>query len=607
MTHPEAVNAIKQLAHRFREEGVENTLVKYARSNDLSPAQLEHLGQTYNVLSSLSTFEKSEDRGANAHQIDVPKMSSSYTSKPMRKAASADPLPSHGEHIDLFRLFRNQVKGERSLIPDEAKADREEEAADAKKSEAPNVDLLKAAAEDMDADLDVQTHFLLRGMRKTAGVYDLSSAHETACRVVDRRFVDVAVKRISAYAAGQPVAATVRKFEGELEKSACVVHDDLSRQLVKMARDVAVLHNTLVMLKEAVFGRRPGHAKIQVVLPDQQLSETGNSDEQEQEVPEPEGKMVFAGEGSPQSLFQSLSHQATLPRSLKHSFSAHPDESVELNRHRASTESTSDMPLWKLLEGLHTTAPSTPTSSASDKPKDSMDLFGGASPKETVEEVPTGNPDPDEDEDGEQGETDAPKQEKGPKSEAAPNAEAAPKFKPSQHTADGKEKTTAPKGKPGQSTDKPKDGMSATELLGKAVSVPARAGAHIQNLLSNAAASAQNHIHNLTSNPGINNAQAGVDRSVEDVRRSLLLRRTIHTDPVLSEANPHKVAKYYNELADAYPDLASNPSSLKLLLREAVAYDGLPLDTIKNLTSTRLDSARAHKEEMDLRNANYRI
>ena len=578
MTHSEAVSTIKQLAPRFREEGVEETLVKYARANDLSPAQLGKLGQTYNTVSALSTYERSPDRGATSHQVEVPKMVAEFADTPMRKAATHDPLPTHGEHIDLHNLFRHSLNKEREQIPDEVEKDRKEDAEKRQGAIAeqtlPDTELLKAAADDLDTDLDTQAYLLLRTLRKQAGVYDLSDADEDARYKVESRYVDAAMSRIRASAADQPVAAQVKGFSGDLVKRAFVTESDASRAIVDMAVNAAALDKVIRMMKEATKNERPKGKEMHKTDPSKGPSAT----DAESEAPKKsEGGGVAVAEDD----------RGHLTAEERRYLDEGPDYSdPEVSPVPSAPAPKSLLDLFKAPEA----SPDKPVSN----PNNVLGRKGQAMDEQEVD-TPA---DVDYD------------------AIPLPQPAGAPTHKnpPTPPTKDTQAKDTQ-----GKDTEKPwravlddvattpNKGQTLGQLLGKALDVPARAAVNLQNMLANGATAAQRHIAGITDKDRVNHAQSRSDRSVEDVRRGFLLRRVIHTDPVLSEANPHKVAKYYNELADAYPDLATSPDSLRLLLREAVAYDGLPLETIKNLTSTRLDSARAAKEEHELRKLQYKI
>lgn len=92
-----------------------------------------------------------------------------------------------------------------------------------------------------------------------------------------------------------------------------------------------------------------------------------------------------------------------------------------------------------------------------------------------------------------------------------------------------------------------------------------------------------------------NKAQMSSDLSVEDIRRAMNVRRLIGTDPVLREADPKEVLEVYNSVVARNPQLAGDMAALRLVLREAVSYEGLTLDSQKLLTEIRRNSEEADK------------
>ena len=562
MNHPEAVSTVTSLMRRFPAEGVSNVLTKYARAHDLSPAQLAKLGTTYNTISALSTYEKSADRGANAHQIDVGSLVAGFADKPMRKAASSDPLSTHGEHVDLYNMFRRTLETEREQMPDEHAKDTQKNDEHHKPAQHDHHEakFLKEAAEDLDNTLDVQALHILRSVKKEAGVYDLSHADEDARHAVDSRFVAAAMRRISAHAAGMPVPAKVVGMSGPLEKRAFAITSPVGNLLTDMAFNVAALDATVRMHKAAEEKSRGD----QPVFQEPKTHVAEKDDKPYRDSGGGDGVPVLAG------------HAA--------------------HEHSEHSAAPSTPPSQGFFGGLLAGRPEPVVSveELNDAPADDR----------TVDDAV--DADAEQDVDAEQ-DTDEEHKKHTPKKQHTPK-----KRKPQtdteqdhEHRQDSKTKQDS-KSKSSPITASP-NSFSPVDFLRSAASIPIAGVGMLDRALSSAADSAKQHVVNLTTSRTLNKDQAHVDRSVDDIRRSFVLRKVMHNDHVLSQADPMKVTKYYNQLADAYPDLATNPEALTLALREAVAYDGIPPETVKNLTSTRLDAARAHNEEHKVRENTYRI
>ena len=130
------------------------------------------------------------------------------------------------------------------------------------------------------------------------------------------------------------------------------------------------------------------------------------------------------------------------------------------------------------------------------------------------------------------------------------------------------------------------ESISLMDLLGKPVAAVAGA-------TQAAADKAEGVITGITSKPRLNKAQISADVSVEDIKRAMAIRRLIGTDPVLKEADPKVVLEIYNSVTARNPQLAGDMAALRLILREAVSYEGLTLDSQKLLSEIRRNSEQA--------------
>ena len=130
------------------------------------------------------------------------------------------------------------------------------------------------------------------------------------------------------------------------------------------------------------------------------------------------------------------------------------------------------------------------------------------------------------------------------------------------------------------------ESISLMDLLGKPVAAVAGA-------TQAASDKAEGAITSITSKPRLNKAQISADVSVEDIKRAMAIRRLIGTDPVLREADPKVVLEVYNSVTARNPQLAGDTAALRLILREAVSYEGLTLDSQKLLSEIRRNSEQA--------------
>jgi hypothetical protein len=156
------------------------------------------------------------------------------------------------------------------------------------------------------------------------------------------------------------------------------------------------------------------------------------------------------------------------------------------------------------------------------------------------------------------------------------------------------------KGGDGDGSRSKKDGAGSKLTSALAVPFAAAGGA-----VTGAASKADEILHQIVSKERDNKAQRATDMSVEDIKRAMNVRRLIGTDPVLKDADPKAVLEIYNAIAARNPDIAGDMASIRLILREAVSYEGLTLDSQKMLTEVRRNSAQGQKESDELDKKRY--
>lgn len=150
----------------------------------------------------------------------------------------------------------------------------------------------------------------------------------------------------------------------------------------------------------------------------------------------------------------------------------------------------------------------------------------------------------------------------------------------------------------GDKTKKDSGGKGVAELL-------AAPFAAVGGAVTGAATKADEMLHQIVTKERDNKAQRTADMSVDDIKRAMNVRRLIGTDPVLKDADPKAVLEIYNAIAARNPDIAGDMASLRLILREAVSYEGLTLDSQKMLSEVRRNSAQGQKESDELDKKRY--
>lgn len=104
-----------------------------------------------------------------------------------------------------------------------------------------------------------------------------------------------------------------------------------------------------------------------------------------------------------------------------------------------------------------------------------------------------------------------------------------------------------------------------------------------------------------------NKRQKEVDVALEDVGRVSELQRLLLTDPIIGEADPDTVVSLYNTLAKANPEIVKDKNLLRFALREALQYDAVPLHTYKDLISIGKDRADTQEKLQKLEESKYKI
>lgn len=147
-----------------------------------------------------------------------------------------------------------------------------------------------------------------------------------------------------------------------------------------------------------------------------------------------------------------------------------------------------------------------------------------------------------------------------------------------------------------------KGGANAADRVLDAIAAPI---ASVSNAITGASQKANEALSSVVSKERTNKAQRDSDMSVADIQRAMRLRRLIGTDPVLREADPRAVLEVYNAVAARNPDIADDMASLRLILREAVSYEGLTLEAQKTLSEIRRNSSQGQKESDELDRKRY--
>ena len=504
MQHQESINVIRRLGPQLTKEAAESVLLRYAEEEDLSPAQLEKLAQTYNITRQLSHIEGSADRGSTCHQIDTPSLVATYSLGGAKSATVRTQTETHyADNVNLMQALCAEIR------PPVVKA---ASISAPTITKAPKVSASETELRDAIWEAKVDVYHTADALFKMAHcegrVLQLAQAEEDASRYCNRAAVVATLGWLEKYAAAQKISREISRHEGPVKEAAFNVSTDLSDQIVRLVEAMTVSS----MLQKVASGVG---VKLGDIWPSKEVvDQTAGVD----------------AEAFVDSLVNDINAAKT---------TADPTDTEEATGAQTGTSETDN----KGAEGQ----------------------AGFRKPKIENEEVPKPT-------------TKSPKEAKEPKG------------KPFKGESEGA-------GTPNRSPN----------WLASLVSGADRAAGAVANSAHATAMAMQNQVNSVTGKDRVNKNQMKLDADIQDIKRSILIRRLAATDPVLRDMPLKDVLDTYNAIAEMNPEVASNPRRVLLALREATSYEGTPLDTQKLLGDVRSTAAKSEKEEAENSKTRYNV
>lgn len=111
----------------------------------------------------------------------------------------------------------------------------------------------------------------------------------------------------------------------------------------------------------------------------------------------------------------------------------------------------------------------------------------------------------------------------------------------------------------------------------------------------------------FTAKPTHDKARALRDGVQQDIRRAVTLQKYLTKDPVLASSDPERVVSLYNTLYKANPEMMSDENTMLAALREAVQYDGVMPHTYEQFVTTGKNREQQTKDELANRETRYKI
>lgn len=140
--------------------------------------------------------------------------------------------------------------------------------------------------------------------------------------------------------------------------------------------------------------------------------------------------------------------------------------------------------------------------------------------------------------------------------------------------------------------------MAALQAAGQAGNLVGTAGRGVGNaandlakLISQPTASTQSKgmadMYSTLLGSGLLNKNKRVNEDVLRLQQQITLTRLLKTDDIVSKAKRGEAVALFNSIRNANPAVAADFNIVKLLMREALTHQGLPLQAVKTLTDSK--------------------
>lgn len=578
MTHSAIIDQLSQLAPQLKAAtSPEDVLVKYARDKNLAPAQLERMGQVYNIAKTLNFMDKSASRGATFRVLDTAEMLRTFTSYKAKEAKAVDDSWSGWFADDTVKSASTDFDKSAKIV--------EEDGAYVVYSEDGSKKLSKPLSE-ADAKKRLRQIEYFKHVKSSHVVPNIMAMTQDE---VYSPHVDVQedTKVITPMSLVRDELRKEAADKFELESTMQVI-EDASDEFRKVADELLSMHRIenipfATMERDALHIAGPGiksacdaianyFSQKGWTLPRHDTTAATPKLVRDTHNIVPILKSAYAALETRAAGLSYMEH-------LKEAAKAAPTRLEDLdpadfhNKGKNVTQEEED----EESQGNTNTPPQRGDGGSKPKlqfPKEPGSAAGtsNATPKHPVE----------------------PAQSAGI-GRSAPNADIsmylASNGLGSKETADGNGKK--PEGKPVDDVKVIVD--SIKQLYNPDTYVTGQTKSFLDNILK------------TPTLPSRNTKQKNVDMAVSDVSRVTTLQRMMLNDPIIGEADPETVVSLYNTLAKANPEVAADPNLLRFALREALQYDAVPLHTYKDLVSMGKDRAESDLKTDQLTDKRYTI
>jgi outer membrane biosynthesis protein TonB len=549
MEHFTAIKLIERLAPSINEsQDPKGTLIKYASENNLSPAELERLGQVYNSAKTLSHLEKSANRGDSYTLLDINELMAEYVdhSTPIKKTIekSASSNVKNGGYLPNFFNVETLEKSAAAPQEHELAYAIHRNVKDAAKqdqlnfiSEVPTIiheltqDLMKQAN-------DINKQLYLKNIEPNAFFTKLA-ADSLASENQNKDAIEFLCRKAVNYFGFNPTV------EFEKLASSKVVMDRTG--FLDKVEDIQEKIDILVELKEIEKRAASGIAGLG-------------------------GKNITDDE------LAQLNQWAGMSSKSKKEKKKEPDsENVDAEKDSPKEEKTNTR-----LTPPAEEPPTEPTEAPAEAPAEEYT----EAPAEDYTEATTEAP------------VETPSEEPGSPSEEPPTE--SPE-EPAASVEDYTESTQLPSGSPASIVAYLMENQRAQNA---SKPVQSAAGATSKDLASQLKSfiddTYENRAKKLLTLPSKGD-RGYVNASVDKTVTSIATAATIHElmqDPIIAAHSPRTVVSIYNSLAQINPKMMQDKNVAKFALREALQYEGITPHSYGQMAGIEKDRAQTVKDVM---------
>lgn len=590
MNQGQAIQVVNELLPEIgRTKDPEGTLLKYATDNNLSPAQLERLGQVFNTAKTISYMEKSASRGGSFSLVDISKLVGQYmgldnVAPELSKCASSNTPACRAK--DPYKI-PNLWKEDPGVI---------KKASPIKPNETSTwfrmTKLAKEVRSYQEGELEYFENLLDLHDSTLRNIHE--GIEKLAFHILERggnTYADLQRDSLASLSRNENALGHVSDYLDKVRPGSYKKADITKLSSVKVVKDTTGLLDQLnaleidlqvydetrgIMLKKLAAGwKSPEEAARALEALKTQLppgeEEAPVEGEDELEVPSPDSfKLISTPAGPDNPSIQEMLEQSYLEGS--------------------GAQDEADADVMKNIQSPSFTVDSGDAAAATSSTKANIRGMKGFKFPDGVLGENTGDGEDDE----------------GRAFYSALRSSGGDSSAMGAHRDElvRRMRAAVQAGKEQKERDKDKPVLSDTILKKFDEGHKALNDNVVKPKFEKAIDWLKGHV---TSKPSSDKGRAMRDNVQTDVRRATILQKALSNDAVLASADPARVVSLYNTLYKANPEMMSDENTMLSALREAVQYDGVMPHTYDQFVTTAKNRAQQTKDEISNREQRYKI